>query len=245
MALKSKLSQADYDALPDHFKPEYEQSGTDWLLQTDELTELRGAKKREKDRADALQAQVDAANAKVAEADRLAAEAAAEAARKANDIPTLEKSWDEKVKATKAEGDARVAATNKKLEQLLVDNKALEIASAIATDAGAAKLLLPHVKARLKAETEGDIAITRVLDVDGKPSAMSIDDLQKEFVANKDFGAIIKASNATGGGAASNPGGGNGGGASGKKLSEMSEKERVDLSRTNPAEWARVKQAGG
>ena len=62
-------------------------------------------------------------------------------------------------------------------------------------------LLLPHIKARLQADLDGDAPATKVLDRDGKPSAMTVADLSKEFVDNKDFAAIIRATKASGGGA--------------------------------------------
>jgi hypothetical protein len=243
MALKSKLTKAEFDALAEPLKEHYKLVGADYLLDSDDATELREAKRREKERADALQAELDAAKTAKLEADRIAAEAAAEAARKTGDVAAIEASWQNKLEAQRAEDAAKLAIANKSLESLLVDNQAIALTNEIAKTPALAKLLLPHVKARLRAETEGDTPITRVLDAAGKPSALTIADLSKEFVANPDFADIIKGSNATGGGAGSHSG--NGGGAGSKKLSELSEAERVTLSRENPTEWARIRAAGG
>ena len=82
----------------------------------------------------------------------------------------------------------------------------------------------------MQADFEGDSPVTRVLDKDGKPSAMTVEELAAEFVANKDFSAIITASKASGG--AGKPSNNNGGGAP-----NQSDKP-ADLASMNPAQLA-------
>ena len=65
----------------------------------------------------------------------------------------------------------------------------------------------------------------RVLDLQGKPSAMTIDDLKQEFKASAMFQDIVVINNSSGGGAT---GGGFGGGAA-KKPSEYSVQEMKEL----------------
>jgi len=73
---------------------------------------------------------------------------------------------------------------------------------------------------------------------------MNMDDLEKEFVANKTFATIIKASSGSGGGAGSGSGnGGSGASPSGKKLSEMTGAERTALYTSNKPEFDRLKAA--
>lgn len=233
MALKSKLTKAEFDALPDVLKEHYKASGDSYLLDSDDAAELRRAKEREveqtrleKERADRLQAELDAEK----EAKRVAAE---EAAKKAKDIPAIEASWASKVEAAKAEAQRAVDALKTKLNNLLVKSKAEALANKIST---APSLLAPVIAARLQAETDGDEAKTRVLDATGKVSAMTLEDLEKEIVANAEYAAIIRGTNANGGGAGS---GGSGGGA-GKAFKDMSEAERVALYRSNPTEFKRL-----
>ena len=88
--------------------------------------------------------------------------------------------------------------------------------------------MLPHIKNRLVADFEGDEPVTRILGPDGKPSNMTLDDLEKEFVANKDFSAIIVGSKASGGA---------GGGEQRRKTGGASDSDKkLDLSKAKPFE---------
>ena len=47
--------------------------------------------------------------------------------------------------------------------------------------------MLPHIRNRMKLESgEGDEQVVRILDKDGKPSALNMDDLKKELLGHKD-----------------------------------------------------------
>jgi hypothetical protein len=194
MALKKKLTKAEYDKLSDSLKGEYVADGDAFQLDV-EGEEDTGALKRAKDReaqlrrdaekkAKDLQEQLDA----VTDGD----------ARKKGDIETLEKSWQKKEGETKAAYDARIAKLEGHIKTSLVDTVASQIAHKISN---APALLLPHIKSRLIADLEGDAPTTKVLDKDGKPASITIEDLTKEFVANKDFSSIMIGSKASGGGA--------------------------------------------
>ena len=64
---------------------------------------------------------------------------------------------------------------------------------------------------RLTVEDVDGVSVLRVREADGKPSVKSLADLQQEFLANKEFSPIVKASAGSGGGASpSNKGGGAG-----------------------------------
>ena len=197
MALKKTITKADFDKLPDALKTEYVEDNGGYKLDL-EGEEDTGALKRAKDReaqlrrdaekkAKELQEQLDA----VTDGD----------ARKKGDIETLEKSWQKKEGETKAQYDARIAKLEGHIKTSLVDNVASQIAHKISS---APSLILPHIKARLTADLEGDTPTTKVLDKDGKASAFTLEDLTKEFVANKEFSSIMIGSKATGGGAPKN-----------------------------------------
>lgn len=196
MALKRKINKAEYDKLSAEIKTEYVADGDDFKLDiSGDDAEDTGALKRAKDReaqlrrdaekkAKELQEQLDA----VTDGD----------ARKKGDIETLEKSWQKKEGETKAAYDARIAKLEGHIKTTLVDNVASKLAAEISTSPA---LILPHIKARLMADLEGDEPTTKVLDKTGKASTTTLDDLRKEFVDNKDFAGIIRASKASGGGA--------------------------------------------
>lgn len=129
------------------------------------------------------------------------------------DVEKLEGSWKTKLAAREKELTAQIDAANGTLQTLLVDNVAQSMASEIST---APAVLLPHIQKRLKTEknAEGKFE-TKVLDKDGKPSALTVAELKEEFRLHPDFKAIITASRASGGGAG---GGGGGGGAAPGKI---------------------------
>ena len=223
MALKKKLSKAEYDKLSDAIKAEYIEDGDGFRLDIDG-DEDTGALKRAKDREAQLRRD---AEAKLREAQEELDRINGDDARKKGDIATLEKSWQKKLDDTKAEYEGKVSKLITHTTKTLVDNVATQIATKISN---APALLLPHVKSRLQADFEGDSPVTRVLDKDGKPSAMTVEELAAEFVANKDFSAIITASKASGG--AGKPLNNNGGGA------PNNSDKPADLASMNPAQLA-------
>lgn len=75
------------------------------------------------------------------------------------------------------------------------------IAQSLAAKTKSPELMLPHIKSRLQAEIdEASLSVkTVILDKDGKPSALTPDDLYKEFAANPVFAPVMSASQARGG----------------------------------------------
>lgn len=223
MALKKKLTKEEHSKLPDHLKAEYIEDGDGFRLDI-EGDEDTGALKRAKDREAQLRRE---AETKLREAQEQLDALGNDDARKKGDIATLEKSWQKKLDDSKAEYESKLGKLTSHTKTQLVDNVAQQIASKISN---APALLLPHIKARLAADFEGDAPVTRILDKDGKPSAMTVEELAAEFVANKDFSAIITASKASGG--AGKPSNSNGGGA------PNNSDKPADLASMNPAQLA-------
>jgi hypothetical protein len=77
-----------------------------------------------------------------------------------------------------------------------------------------------------------------VLDSKGQASASSLDELKKEFVDNPRYSSIVVGTRATGGNA--NGSTSANGKAGDKKPQDMTQQERVDLYKSNPAEFARL-----
>ena len=176
------------------------------------LDELLGEKKEAKRKADEA----------AAEAKRIAEEAA----RKNGDLEAIENSWKEKYANRENELNEQLKAHQQRIYGLTVGQQATELASKLAVT-GSASVLLPHIQNRITLDENNNI---RVLDSQGKPSAMTIDELAIEFRNNPAFKPLIAANPSSGGGASS----GSFGGGAAKKPSEYTEQERRELKSANP-----------
>jgi hypothetical protein len=226
---KKKIDKAAFDALSDAHKALYVVDGEGYKLNVeidDDAPELRRAKEREKARA-------DEAERKLAELNTRLEELEGGDARKRGDIATLEKSWKDKLDAATKKATDTITALRTKVEQLMTDNSVTSLASEIFTKPSRDVRLL---KDRVKVEWDGDTPTLRVLDKDGKPSALSLDDLRKETVDNAEYKDILLGSRATGSGGT----GGNNRGGAPKQPAEYSDAERIELYRTNRAEFERL-----
>ena len=125
-------------------------------------------------------------------------EITAGAARKTGDIEALEKSWGEKLSKREAELLKEIEGRDGHLNKMLVDNVAQSLAAKLSISPA---VIMPHIKSRLQAEFKDGAGATRVLDATGKPSAMTLEELETEFRNNKDFAPIIIGSKASGSGA--------------------------------------------
>ena len=132
--------------------------------------------------------------------------------RKAGDVEALEKSWQEKLSKRESELKGEV----EQHQAWLIEQRVTGVASSLAADIavqGSAKALQPHLTSRLSMEIRDGKPTTVVLDAEGKPSAMTVEELKAEFASDPAFAPLIVASKASGGGAG---GGHKGGGAASK-----------------------------
>ncbi len=237
--MKRRIKKDEFEKLSADMKAEYESDKGDkdggYRLKLEDLdddddpVELRRGKQRETEEAKKAREDLKKANDELDSLRGLDA-------KKRGDIDALDTSWKEKNKALKAEHKEQLSKLQSQLQTHLVDNVAISLATKIANPKvpGSVDLLLPHIKARLAAEfpDNGD-PLTRILDKDKKPSALTPDELGKEFLANATFAAIVTGSKASGGTGSlpnSNGGTGNGFGNQGSKP--------VDLSKLLPADLA-------
>lgn len=246
MKLKFKLDSLE--GLDEETKKLYVKKGDKYVLDLDGIEEgdVAGLKTQietllaeKKDISKQLK-EIKDAQAASDEAKRKAEE---EAARKAGDVDALEKSWQQKhdkavadLKAAHAEEKASLEAD---LDRLLRQNVAQQMAREIAVQ-GSEALLVPHILDRLGVEVVDGKRTTVVLDAAKKRSALTVEELQKEFVGNPAFKPVIAGSKASGGGAG---GGQQDGGGAAKKFSEMTEAERVKLFREKPEEYRKLRDA--
>lgn len=219
MAVKAML--ASLDGVPEALKGEYKQGdGGRWYLDLEGVDDhpsvgaLRRAKEHEVTARKGAEDAAKQVKEKLLTVENELNERL-KGAVPAGDVKRLEDSYKQKLADREKElGSANEVLTNN-LKTILVDNKAQELAAAIAVDPKLIPVLLPHIKARLATEIADGKASTRILDKDGKPSASTLDDLRKEFIDNPSFAPLIVGSKASGGGAA---GGSGGSGASQKKV---------------------------
>ena len=211
MALKFKIGKSVYDALPDDVKKEYKQTGDDYTLDLDgyeDPAELRRARDHEKDAA--------------AEAKRQAAaekRRADDAERKAKDLEASGKSVDDAVKAKETEMqtkyDTDTKALTDKLDgltQSVVKSTKNSIAGNLANKISTSpSLLIDKLAARIAVEIDEKTHEVKhyILGSDGKRSASTIEDLEKEALKNKEWAPILRGTRGNGGGGAPPmPGGG-------------------------------------
>ena len=225
------------DDLDDAVKALYEPAGEKYRLKVDGVP--AGIKPEDFDALKSSVERLEAKNRELLEekkrAKQEAEQAALDAAKKGGDVEALEKSWQQKVQAIEQDLAAKIAQYERMVSDMTSGAEAIRAASELALS-GSADVLLPHIQRRLSTEVKDGKAIVRVLDADGRPSAMSIADLKKEIAANPAFAPILVGARANGSGPPGRPGS-----AAGKKFNEIPSGELAQLRRQNPAEYERLK----
>lgn len=181
-----------------------------------------------KSKVDELLTESKAAKAKAKEAEDAAAAAAEKAAKEGGDVEALTASYDAKIEKMGADHKAEIDELHGALRSTTAESRATSVASELAMD-GFERHIKRDILDRLRTEVvEGKVKET-ILDKDGKPSAMTIDDLKAEIRSDPANKAMVRASNASGGGAPNK----GGGGAGSLKRSEMSKAERAEYIKEN------------
>lgn len=229
---KFRLTKAQYEALHEEQRKMYKADGEGYKLDLsdeDDPVELKRAKLREtteattqKKRADDLQIEFDAYKK----------------ANDAGDVNTITRSYEEKLSKQKNDDAAEKTRLTEIARKASIKGESQRIASNLCGEN--AEAILPHVQSRLDVDLSGDEPIVRVKDKAGKLSALSFDDLEKEFVDNKVFSGIIVASKAKGGADGKNNKGGSSGGAGDKAFKDLTEAERVALYKADPEKFKRL-----
>jgi hypothetical protein len=145
-----------------------------------------------------------------------ARKAVEDAARASGDVKTIEESWKKKHADALIEKDNEYQPKLKRLDttvrRLLVSDVATRLATELALK-GSEGPLAKLISSRLDVEEIDGEHVTVVRDVNGKPSALTVDDLKKEISGDKALAPLLAGTKASGGGAP----GGKGGGAPGAK----------------------------
>lgn len=232
-----KITKEQFDALPDSTKALYVAEGDSYVVKPAELPDgsptqedfdaLKRAKDREvQSKADFLK-KLEAAEAEIAKNKQAGM-------KDAGDFDALESSYKEQMEKQKTDYESQLNGKDGHINKLLIDDQTTTLAAKLSKNGSS--ILKPHIKSRLTVDYVEGKPITRVKDIEGKPSAMSLNDLEKEFRENKEYAAIIDGSKASGGGAD----GGNGGGGGAKSLKDMSGMERVTMSKENPEQYKQM-----
>lgn len=231
MALKFKIKKEEFDALSDALKAEYklDEATGEYTLDAEGVPDVTGLRKKVDELLDERKAD-----------QRRAREEAEKRARAEGDLAALETSLTDRFNTDLAARDADIAARDGLLARLTVGRTANDLAKELAVDAEAVPALLPHITGRLRMELVNGDAVIRVLDAEGKASALTLDQLREEFKANPAFKRLIAGSKASGGGA---DGGKEGGGGATKPLAEMGDAERTEWAKRDPEGFARAVEA--
>ena len=235
MALKYTIEKLE--DVDEKYRDEYEEKDGKFVLKLDGMP----APKPDQATIDELErykAKHQEAEKHRKESERKAREAAEAAAKKSGDIEALEKSWLEKHEAGLAEKDKELESYKALVTKMTVGRDTATLAAEIFGED--ATLFSHHIKKRLTSEIINGVAVTRVLDEDGKPSAKTLAELKTEISENPKFAKYAIGSRASGGGDISGKGS-----IVGKKFSELTEKELVTLRREKPHEYDRLKKEAG
>jgi len=195
MALKRKLTKEEFEKKSKDIQSEYKEKDGEYVLDIDgdeDTGALKRARDREKQRREDAERERDELREQVETSADLGA-------KKKGDIETLEKAWKKKSEEAETASNAKIAKLTEHTKKTLIDGTASALAAKIST---VPALMQKAIKERLIVDFDGDEPTLRILGADGKASAMTIDDLSKEFVANKEYSGIIVGSKASGGGAA-------------------------------------------
>jgi len=230
MALKAKITKAQFDDLDEILQAEYKANGDDYELDVtggEDVSALKAARDNEKTKRHETKAKLDATAKELSDLKdtvkglESGSDEAATWKQKFHDLET-------QTATAKAETNKRLAASEK---SRLVSDFAGEVAAK-------PKLFGRMIKDNLAVSVDDSGKfITTVLDDDGNPTDKTLADFKKEVVADKEFADMLKASNASGGAGAGKSKPNMGGGA--PKTPKKSDGEKApDLSKMSNADLA-------
>lgn len=227
--MKLKITETEYEKLPDELKALYTKHGDQYILDLDEEVVT-------KDEVDTkLQALADKNKALLDEkkkAEREAADAKAKKDAEEGNYKSLYESAQQKI----SELEGAVKQYTQKQQEQQVQQVATQLASKLApTYPKRAKLLVRFIKEFLTFH-EGKVVVT---DGAGNPTVSTIEDLENKLRSCGDYDDLIEAPGGTGG----NENGDDKKG--GKVWSDFTPAELSDIRQKNPARYEQLKQTRG
>lgn len=210
--MKIKLTKEEFEKLSKDAQKEYKADGEDYALKLEDedgtdLGSLTNAKNHEKKKRQDAEKKLKEKEKEYEELESKYEELESSGTGAIKDKEALEAKHKTKLEKVEAKHKEVLSKRDGQIRRMMVDEKAQEIAARISTSPKAMKRIIQD---RLTIEEDGDDYVVRVLDADGKPSELSMVDLEKEIMSDKEFSGIIKGSQASGGGAenGARPGGG-------------------------------------
>lgn len=233
-----KLTRDEFDKLSDELKKEYKEDGESFVLsiEGDGAPDPSAFERIEKKR------QLEIEHRKRAEKDLEEAEARAaklqkdlEKAKNSGDIEEITRRHNEQLEEIRKQREEEQSKFRKEREDALKAeerNRFLGSHLVGGAEQDLCELVADRYASRLSVEEIGGQQVVRVLDKDGKPSALSIGELEKEFLDNPSFSKVVRVKAGSGGGAI--PGSQGGGAPTKKSLKEMSAKEEAEFEKSDP-----------
>jgi hypothetical protein len=205
-----KLQVEKLDDVDENLRSLYEEKEGKFSLKVDGLEDT-GALKRAKEHEKSLRQAAEKSAREEREArealDKKIEELQGKKHKDNGDIEALEKSWGDKLAKEKAKDAEEISRRDGWLRELTVNSSAQGLAAELAVE-GSSKALLPHIQARLAMEMRDGRPVAVVLGLDGKPSALTIEDLKNEFINDAAFAPLIVGTKAAGAGSNGGKGGG-------------------------------------
>lgn len=231
MKLKRKISQSELDQLSKELQELYTKVGDEFILDLDDTAfeTLKTEKANLKKELDDYKAQEEERIHKAEERAKKKAQEEYDKAKGDKNVDAIEKSWTEKYSKLEEQFNSLQEKHNNYVTKSLVESAVSSMANEISTHPN---LISPHIRSRLGVDLTSETPKLLVLDENGQRSALTVDELKKSFVDNKDFSAIIKATSANGGAKAGQTSpSGTPTGEKTKRLGEMSDLELAQLAK--------------
>jgi len=196
--MKFKVTKEEYAALDAETMKLYKAEGEEFQLEVEGLPEVEDVSGLKKNLADLLTEKKEAkrlADEATASAAEIKTAADLAAANKSGDLDAINKSWQEKFDKQ----SEQITSLNGALNKSTSGATAISMAASMSVK-GSESILADAITSRLKTNFEDGVATTVVLDAQGKPSALTVDELKAEFMSNAAYAPLIIGSKAGGGG---------------------------------------------
>ena len=240
--MQYKITKKTFEALEEDARKEYILDGDEAILKIEGegAPTLAAMAELEKKRQLEIEHR-KAAEKKVKEADDRAAQLQKDlesAGNNKEEIAKLTKRHQEELDSLRKEREEHDAKVKGQRDAAMIKEAAEKLSDRFTTPG----LISNEIAKRLVVEEKDGEAVVRVLTTEGKASATSLAELQKEFLDNPDYKSIVKAKVGSGGGASQSQGGG----ATDKPFKEMTATEQAIFANEHPEEYAAaVKDLGG